>query len=140
MSTVETVPERTATLARGPAPAVGRRSQLRIAKRVAAVLLLLVALGGLFVAWLPDPVLVDEVYVQRGPMHVTVDEDGRSRVRLFAVVHRPNNVSTRTRRTPSSSARLTTVGLGDPDVSSAFISSYPSCRVALQPTVQHVTH
>lgn len=97
--TTETISERanvtqpeTVALVRGPAPATQphrRRSQLRIVKRVLVVLLALAALAGLVVAWLPDPVLVDEVVVRRGAMHVTVDEDGRTRVKDRYVVSSP---------------------------------------------------
>jgi HlyD family secretion protein len=43
--------------------------------------LALVVIGGIVVALLPDPVPVDLVAVERGPMEVRVTEDGRTRVR-----------------------------------------------------------
>jgi HlyD family secretion protein len=92
MPTVDTLVEQPAALTRGPAPETlgqRRRSQLRIAKRVLVVLLTLAAVGGLVVAWMPDPIQVDEVSVQRGRMHVTVDEDGRTRVKDRYVVSSP---------------------------------------------------
>lgn len=79
-------------LLRGLAPATkhpARRSRLRLIKYVLAALIGLAALAALVSAWLPDPVQVDEVVVQRGSMHVTVDEDGRTRVKDRYVVSSP---------------------------------------------------
>jgi HlyD family secretion protein len=40
-------------------------------------------------AWLPDPIPVDVDVVDRGPLEITVDEDGRTRVRDRFVVSAP---------------------------------------------------
>ena len=92
MPTSETLTEQSDTRPRSAAPGAGlktRRSQLRHVKRALAVLAVLGALAGLVMAWLPDPILVDEVSVQRGRLHVTVDEDGRTRVKDRYVVSSP---------------------------------------------------
>jgi HlyD family secretion protein len=67
----------------------GSRRTLRVVKRVLAVLAGLAALGGLVFAWLPDPLPVDLVQVRRGTIRVTVDEDGRTRVKDRYVVSAP---------------------------------------------------
>jgi HlyD family secretion protein len=46
-------------------------------------------IGGLALAWRPQPVPVDLAVVERGPMAVTVDEDGRTRVKDRFVVSAP---------------------------------------------------
>jgi HlyD family secretion protein len=102
MTTVETTSERVSrsrseveavpALARGLTPTARlqrRRSRLRLLKRGLALLVALAALVGLFVAWLPEHILVDEVFVRRGAMHVTVDEDGRTRVKDRYLVSSP---------------------------------------------------
>jgi HlyD family secretion protein len=93
MKTVETITEPASrTMLRGPVPAAHaktRSSQLRIVKRVLATLLALTALVGLVLAWLPDPIEVDAVMVRRGSLHVTVDEEGRTRVKDRYVVSSP---------------------------------------------------
>lgn len=85
-------PQAATPLARVLAPSAqqrARRSKLRIVKYVLAALLGLAGLTALVTAWLPDPVQVDEVAVRRGKMHVTVDEDGRTRVKDRYVVSSP---------------------------------------------------
>jgi HlyD family secretion protein len=44
---------------------------------------------GLVLAWMPEPVSVDLGAVERGPLEVTVDEDGRTRVKDRYVVSAP---------------------------------------------------
>lgn len=46
-------------------------------------------IGALAVAFMPRPVLVDVVRAERGPLRVTVDEDGRTRIRERYVVSAP---------------------------------------------------
>ncbi len=70
-------------------PRSRRRMIARWAKR--GLLVLLVAAVGalLVVAWLPKPIAVDIVDVERGSMSVTVNEDGRARVRDRYIVSAP---------------------------------------------------
>jgi HlyD family secretion protein len=51
--------------------------------------LLLLVVGGLVYAFLPKPVPVDVAEVVRGPLRVTVDEDGKTRIRERYVVAAP---------------------------------------------------
>jgi HlyD family secretion protein len=80
--------QRSATVSRAGQPQ-HKRGQLRLVKRVVAGLVGFLALGALVYAWLPEPTLVDQVSVRRGEMHVTVDEDGRTRVKDRYVVSSP---------------------------------------------------
>mgnify|MGYP000194559742 CR=1 FL=1 len=57
-----------------------RRSLLKWIKRSLWIAAALGLLAMIVVAFLPKPVLVDVVEVERGALRVTVDEDGRSRV------------------------------------------------------------
>jgi HlyD family secretion protein len=52
-------------------------------------LLALAAIAGLVLAWMPEPVSVDLGRVEAGPLEVTVDEDGRTRVKDRYVVSAP---------------------------------------------------
>ena len=47
--------------------------------------------GGLVYAFMPQPVEVDLVKVERGTVRVTVDEDGKTRIREKYVVSAPLN-------------------------------------------------
>lgn len=84
------------TLARPPrAPTASRKSAAR-RKRVARWLrrIVLGAIGvavvvGIVVAWLPKPLEVDVAVVARGPLRVTIDEDGQARVKDRYVVSAP---------------------------------------------------
>ena len=58
-------------------------------KRFLGLLLLGGLAGGLLYSFLPKPVLVDLSPVTRGPLKVTVDEDGRTRIRDRYVVSAP---------------------------------------------------
>lgn len=59
-------------------------------KRLAFWILLLILLGAMvFFAMRPEPVPVDFAAVQRGPMRVTVDEEGKTRVRNRYLVSSP---------------------------------------------------
>jgi HlyD family secretion protein len=68
------------------AKASGSRKWIRRASLVAAVLLVI---GLIVVAWIPNPVEVEVATVTRGPLVVTVNEDGRTRVKDRYVVSSP---------------------------------------------------
>lgn len=57
--------------------------------RIVTFLIVLAVLAGLVVAFMPRPVAVDVAEVRRGPLVVTVDEDGRTRIRERYVVSAP---------------------------------------------------
>jgi HlyD family secretion protein len=65
-----------------------------VIKRILAGLAGLAAIAGLVWAWLPKPVPVDVATVGRGMLRVTVDEDGRTRVKDRYVVSAPLLAST----------------------------------------------
>ena len=71
----------------------GRSSGLfRLVSGVFTVLLLLMAIvGGVVYAFLPAPVEADLVEIKRGTLRVTVDEDGKTRIREKYVVSAPLN-------------------------------------------------
>ena len=58
-------------------------------KRIVWGVLGLGALGALAYAWAPKPLAVETALVARGPLRVTVDEDGRTRVKDRYVVGAP---------------------------------------------------
>ena len=66
-----------------------RRDRAQIARRI----LLFVVLGGVAaaigIAFMPDPIGVDVARAKRGPLVVTVDEDGRTRVKDRYLVSAP---------------------------------------------------
>jgi HlyD family secretion protein len=66
-----------------------RRRLRRWLKRGALAAGALAIAGALVRAWLPEPLVVDAGAVQRGPLVVTVDEDGRTRVEDRFVVSAP---------------------------------------------------
>jgi HlyD family secretion protein len=70
-------------------PRAKARRWLPLVKRSLAGIALLAAAGGLFYAWLPEPIPVDVVLAARGPLRVTVDEDGRTRVKDRYVISAP---------------------------------------------------
>jgi HlyD family secretion protein len=65
------------------------RTAMRWARRVAWIAAAMVVVAMVVVAWLPKPVAVDVAKVTRGPMRVTVDEAGRTRVKDRFVVSAP---------------------------------------------------
>jgi HlyD family secretion protein len=72
--------------------ALPQRKSVRWRRRLRALALLSIALaavGGLVLVWVPEPVPVDLETVSAGPMQVTVDEDGRARVKDRYVVSAP---------------------------------------------------
>ena len=62
---------------------------MRIFKRILLILFGLAIIGAIVVASLPKPAPVDVASVTRGPLHVTVDGDGRTRVEDRYVVTAP---------------------------------------------------
>jgi HlyD family secretion protein len=68
------------------AEASGVRKWIRRGSLVLAVLLVI---GLIVVAWIPNPVEVEVATVTRGPLIVTVNEDGRTRVKDRYVVSSP---------------------------------------------------
>lgn len=72
-----------------PARRPRRKRPSRWLKRGALALLVSVVAAILVKAWLPKPLPVDLVALGRGPMRVTVDEDGRARVRDRYIVSAP---------------------------------------------------
>ena len=58
-------------------------------QRILLILLVLLALMGLLWAFLPRPVSVETAKVSRGPLRVTVDEEGKARLRDRFVVSAP---------------------------------------------------
>ncbi len=60
-----------------------------IVRRVLGGLLVLAIVAALVVAWMPKPVAVDVATVATGDLRVTVDEDGRTRVKDRYVVGAP---------------------------------------------------
>lgn len=58
-------------------------------RRALIALAALAVVGVIVVAWLPDPVMVEIATVARGPLVVTVNEDGRTRVKDRYIVSAP---------------------------------------------------
>ena len=74
----------------GPPPTPERsRTLAKLARKGVLVLVALGALAAIVMAWLPKPIPVELTEAQRGPMIVTVDEDGRTRVKDRYVVSAP---------------------------------------------------
>ncbi len=76
------------TLRHRPSPAKRRRTASAVKWAVGALLALGTVIG-LAVAWRPEPIAVDLASAERGPMVVTVDEDGRTRVKDRFIVSAP---------------------------------------------------
>ena len=64
---------------------------MRWFKRLLTALALLGVVGAIVYAFLPQPVPVDLGRVSRGPLRVTVDEDGKTRVKSRYTVSAPLN-------------------------------------------------
>ncbi len=60
-------------------------------RRLIWFVVLAAIVGGVVLAFRPQPVLVDTTIVARGPLRVTVDEDGRTRIRERYIVSAPLN-------------------------------------------------
>ncbi|NQV27364.1 MAG: HlyD family efflux transporter periplasmic adaptor subunit [Rhodopirellula sp.] len=61
----------------------------RVLRRVVLVCVVAAVAGAIALAFRTRPVLVDTIVVTRGPLQVTVDEDGRTRIREPYVVSAP---------------------------------------------------
>lgn len=61
----------------------------KIINRIVLVVVALAVVGGILWAFRPQPVAVDVQQIVRGPLEVTVDEDGRTRIRDRYVVSAP---------------------------------------------------
>jgi HlyD family secretion protein len=70
-------------------PHLARRAVLRWARRGALGLLAALVLGFVIRAFLPESIVVDTAAIARGPLEVTIEEDGRTRVRERYVVLAP---------------------------------------------------
>lgn len=66
-----------------------RRRTITRLKWAAAGLITVAVIAGLAVAWMPKPIRVDLAVATRGPLRITVNEDGRTRVRNRYVVSAP---------------------------------------------------
>src|SRR3989337_2850994 len=62
-----------------------------LGSKLFVLFVVLAIVGGLVYAFLPEPVEVDLVAVERGMLRVTVDEDGMTRIREKYVVSAPLN-------------------------------------------------
>jgi HlyD family secretion protein len=60
-----------------------------LVRRGLLVLAALAVVAGFVVVWQPDPIMVDLATARRGPMRVTIDEDGRTRVKDRYLVSAP---------------------------------------------------
>lgn len=61
----------------------------KIINRIVLVVVALAVVGGILWAFRPQPVAVDVQQIVRGPLEVTVDEDGRTRIRDRYIVSAP---------------------------------------------------
>ncbi|TVQ55539.1 MAG: HlyD family efflux transporter periplasmic adaptor subunit [Phycisphaerales bacterium] len=61
----------------------------RLISRIIGITIVLAVVAAIVVAFLPQPVVVETAEVVRGPMKVTVDEDGRTRIRDKYIVSAP---------------------------------------------------
>jgi HlyD family secretion protein len=68
---------------------VKKRAFANLLRRTALLLVALGLLASIVMAWLPKPVPVELATVDEGPLLVTVDEDGRTRVKDRYVVSAP---------------------------------------------------
>ncbi len=74
----------------GPPKAPERsRAFANLLRRGVLLLVALGALGAIVMAWMPKPIPVELTEAKRGPLLVTVDEDGRTRVKDRYVVSAP---------------------------------------------------
>src|SRR3989304_8582065 len=60
-----------------------------IGSKLFVLLLVALGVGGLGYAFWPEPAEVELAQVERGPLQVTVDEDGKTRIREKYVVSAP---------------------------------------------------
>ena len=79
----------TAMTAERRAREVKRRARRRTIKRIVYALVAVGVVAAIVVAWMPRPVPAELGQVARGPLRVTVDEDGQARVKDRYVVSAP---------------------------------------------------
>ncbi|MBN1652308.1 MAG: HlyD family efflux transporter periplasmic adaptor subunit [Deltaproteobacteria bacterium] len=66
-----------------------KRRYARLIRRILALLAIALVVGAIVLAWMPKAVPVDVARVKRGPFEVTVDEDGKTRVKDRYLVSAP---------------------------------------------------
>lgn len=78
---------------RGASAPKSRRATRRVValwiRRALLAVLAVAAAGAIVYAWLPKPVVVETAVARRGPLEVTVEEEGKTRVRERFVVTAP---------------------------------------------------
>ena len=79
----------TAMTAERRAREVKRRARRRTIKRIVYAIFAVGVVAAIVVAWMPRPVSAELGQVARGPLRVTVDEDGQARVKDRYVVSAP---------------------------------------------------
>jgi HlyD family secretion protein len=83
-------PQSLGSARRAGAPARStRRKWAGVGRRVLTLLIAAAAIIGTVLVWMPQPVPMELTKAQRGPLLVTVDEDGRTRVKDRYVVSAP---------------------------------------------------
>jgi HlyD family secretion protein len=73
----------------GRAAQARKRAVRRVMKRIVYATLALGVIAAIAIAWMPRPVPAEMATVSRGPLRVTVDEDGQARVKDRYVVSAP---------------------------------------------------
>lgn len=66
-----------------------KRRFARLIRRIFAAIAVALVIGAIVIAWMPKAVPVDVAEVTRGPFEVTVDEDGKTRVKDRYLVSAP---------------------------------------------------
>lgn len=66
-----------------------RRAGVLWVRRIVLAMAVLAGAGAIVYAWLPKPVVVETAVVARGPLEVTIEEEGKTRVRERFVVSAP---------------------------------------------------
>lgn len=66
-----------------------RTERMRWVRRTFLLFLVLALLAAIVVAWMPRPLPVEAAAVARGPLRVTVDEDGKARIKDRFVISAP---------------------------------------------------
>lgn len=61
----------------------------RLVSRILGVIVVLAVVGAIVMAFLPQPVVVETAAAERGPLRVTVDEDGQTRIKDKYIVSSP---------------------------------------------------
>lgn len=68
-----------------------KKSIFRWLPRLGALAIVALVVAGMVYAFMPKPVMVDMAEIERGPMQVSVEEDGRTRIKERFVVASPLN-------------------------------------------------